>query len=231
MPVGTISENGLLSTPAQTCNYMKKILFPLALLLIGTTLLAQKKAITDSGEEVILYDNGTWKYVNDSLNEKKEIAVNPKPFTKKSAATFLVKSTRTKIGVYIDTKTWTFKKAEDNEDAEYQFQVKNNDLYGMLIAEKTEVPLETLRGIALENAKQVAPDIQVMKQEYRTVNGKKMLFMQMQGTTQGVKFAYYGYYYSNPKGTVQLVAYTSQELINDLKDEAEELLNGLVVLD
>jgi hypothetical protein len=51
--------------------------------------------------------------------------------------------------------------------------------------------------------------------------------MQLNGTTQGIKFSYYGYYYSDVNGTVQLVTYTARNLIGNLTDDAEELLNGL----
>jgi len=48
---------------------------------------------------------------------------------------------------------------------------------------------------------------------------------------QGIKLAYYSYYYSNPNGTVQYVTYTSQSLMGTYEQEIEGLLNGFVVLD
>ncbi|SRR5258706_3190612 len=210
---------------------MKRTILQIVLILLTITSFSQKKAVTETGEEVILYDNGTWKYVNDSARVKIQIPVNPKVFKKSSNSTFLLKSTRTEIGIWIDSKKWTFKKAANNEDAEYELQLKGKDLYGMIITEKIEIPLESLKDIAIENAKSVASDIEVSKQEYRTVNNKKVLFMQMNGTTQGVKFSYYGYYFSNANGTVQLVSYTSQKLMTDLSGDAEEFLNGLVALE
>ena len=60
------------------------------------------------------------------------------------------------------------------------------------------------------------------------VNGLKILFMQMNGTLKGIKFSYYGYYYSNASGSLQYVAYTSQNLLSKYTKEFEELLNGLV---
>ncbi|MCC7520261.1 MAG: hypothetical protein IT220_01380, partial [Flavobacteriaceae bacterium] len=102
------------------------------------------------------------------------------------------------------------------------------DLYGMIISEKVEIPLETLRSIAIENGKSVAPDLKIMKEEYRTVNGLKLLLLQMNGTMQGIKFSYYGYYYSNTNGTVQFITYTSQNLLNSYIPEIEKLLNGIV---
>lgn len=98
----------------------------------------------------------------------------------------------------------------------------------MILSEKIEIPLETLKSIAVENAKSVAPDLSIVKEEYRTVNGLKLLLMQMNGTMQGVKFSYYGYYYSNNQGTVQFITYTSQNLMDSYIPEIEKLLNGIV---
>ena len=101
----------------------------------------------------------------------------------------------------------------------------------MLISEKLEIPLETMKVIALENGQEVAPDLKIVKQEYRNVNGIKVLLLQMDGTMQGIKFSYYGYYYSNETGTVQLITYTAQNLMASYRPFSETLLNGLVKLE
>ena len=202
-------------------------LIALILCLIATQAIAQTKAITSNGDEVVLYDDGTWKYVSKQAEATSEIPVNTKEFKKPSASSFQVKSTRLAVGISINPKKWSFKKADNNEDAEFEFQLKDKDAYAMLISEKIEIPIENFKSIAVENAKSVAPDIHIVKQEYRTVNGLKVLMMQLDGTIQGVKFSYYGYYYSFPGGTLQLLTYTSQNLLEEYKPELEELLNGL----
>ena len=79
------------------------------------------------------------------------------------------------------------------------------------------------------NAKSIAPDIKVVMEEYRIINGKKVFCMQMNGTTQGVKFSYFGYYYAYEHGTIQFITYTSQSLLNEYKPDMEELLNGFTI--
>ena len=44
----------------------------------------------------------------------------------------------------------------------------------------------------------------------------------------GVVFVYYGYYFSNKNGTVQLLTYTSDNLFPFYVEEMEILLNGFV---
>ncbi len=189
---------------------------------------AQIKALTGAGEEVLLYKDGTWKYVNDSLTKEIQIPLNTKEYVRSGSSSFLLKSKNLNVGFWLDSKTWLFNKAENNPDAEYEVHLKSGDIYGMIITEKIEIPLETLRNIALENGQKVSPDLQITKEEYRMVNGIKVLMIQMNGTVQGMKLAYFGYYYSNAEGTVQFITYTSTSLMKSMSSSCEELLNGLV---
>lgn len=206
---------------------MKKITLLFCLLSIAVVK-AQQNAITETGDEVILFGDGTWKYLNEEELMYTEIETNPNTFMKDDNSIFLLKSNKLNVGFWINPKIWSFKKSTDNPEAEYELQLKGGDLYGMVIAEKIEVPLNTLKSIALENGQAAAPDLKIVKEEYRTVNGLNILLLQMNGTLQGIKFSYYGYYYSNANGTVQFITYTSQNLLTDYLEECERLLNGLV---
>jgi hypothetical protein len=207
---------------------MRKFILTVLLVLSAGCIFAQTKAITETGDEVILNQDGTWKYVKETVVTNRTIQVNDKQFSKDKNSTFLVKSKTINIGIWLNPKEWNFSKNTVNESAEFQFQKKDEDLYGMLISEKMQIPVETLKDIALENAKKAAPDIKVIKEEYRNVNGIKVLMMQLSGTMQGIKFVYYGYYYSNSNGTIQLVTYTGENLLDEYLDDIELFINGLV---
>ena len=209
---------------------MKKFPLLFAFLLLSGMVVAQERAITSTGDEVILYQDGTWAYADAERAAEDEVPTNPKPFTKAAGNTFLLKSTTFNVGFWINPTKWSFKKAASNEDAEYELQLKGEDLYGMIITEQTEIPLETMRMIAVENAKDIAPDVRIVEEEYRTVNGTTVMMLKMHATMQGIKIGYYSYYYSNERGTVQFVTYTSQSLMKTYEQEIEGLLNGLVVL-
>lgn len=211
-------------------NSMKlHFLLILSFLLSSFVIFAQIPAVTSTGEQVFLYEDGTWSYAEDSNSEIIPIDENPAEFFKPSDASFKVSSKRVGVGVWINPKLWEFTKSATNEDAEFQFGRRNEDCYAMLITERIEIPLSTLMDIAVTNARAVAPDIKVVKKEYRNVNGVRLLYMQMNGTTQGIKFSYMGYYYSSAEGTIQLVAYTSQDLLGKYKNMMEELLNGFAL--
>lgn len=207
---------------------MTRIKWLIVFLVLANVCFAQKKAVTETGEEVILFDNGTWKYAKASDSINTEIKTNPEKFIRSSTASFQLRSTKCEMGFWLDPKKWQFKKGKEGEAQEFQLELKGQDCYAMIISEKVEIPVETLKNVALQNAREAAPDVEIVKQEYRTVNGLKVLCMQMNGTLTGVKFSYFGYYYSNGSGTLQYVAYTSQNLFSKYLKEFEDLLNGLV---
>lgn len=206
---------------------MQKIFLVLITLISGIQCFSQINALTSTGDEVVLYENGTWQYVNDSLNSS-TIEVNGIPYYKDNKSTFLIKSSKTNVGLWINPKKWRFSKAPASSAAEYTFEIKNDDIQAMLITEKIEIPIENLIQIAYENALDAAPDAKIIKQEYRIVNGLDVIMMQITGTISGIKFIYYSYYYSNSSGSYQLVSYTSQNLFEASKKDMEEFLNGFV---
>ncbi len=209
---------------------IKKIHFTFLACCIPVFMLAQINAVTEYGEQVLLMKDGTWKYQNEEDKIEEEIALNTKTFKKDKASNFLLKSSTFNVGLWLNTKEWKFNKATSNDDGEYELQLKKEDLYGTVITEKVEVPLEALREIAVINAKDVAPDTTIDNVEYRTVNGIKILMIEMSGTLTGIKFGYKGYYYSNENGTIQIILYSSKKLMKGYDDKIEKLLNGFVEL-
>lgn len=192
--------------------------------------LASKKAMTEEGDVVILNDNGTWKYEDGKAADDIVLAINPGTFTKPDTSNFDIKSTKTNSVFAINPKKWKFKKSENgHEAAEYTFQLKDSDLYGMAISEQVEIEVESLTQIAFENAKGVAPDIKVVKKEYRFVNGYKVIYMEMIGTIQSIKFKYLGYYYSNSSGSTQYLVYTADNLVEKYQNDINNLLNGFSI--
>ena len=207
---------------------MRNIILTGLLLTVLQITNAQISAVTETGDPVILYEDGTWVYLNAEQIENVPIPINEKKFFKGDNSTFLVKSKKLNIGIWIDPKKWSFTRGTENDAFEYQFQKKGDDLYAMLISEKMQIPIETLKRVAVENAMGVAPDIKIVKQEYRTVNGIQVLMLRMEGTIQGMEVTYFGYYYSNSNGTIQLISYTGQNLFSGFKDDIVDFLNGLV---
>lgn len=211
--------------------FFKYLFLPLIFVFFQEVCKAQKKAVTESGNEVILYENGTWKYLKEfDANDSNKIELNSLSFTKSKNASFLLKSTNGNLGYWIDPKKWKFGKSTSNPNADFELEFKGQSLQGVIVSEAANIPIESYVEIALQNGRQSAPDLKIMHKEYRIVNGLKVLHLEMEGTQAGVKFTYYSYYFSNESSTVQFLVVCYATTFKKFKNEAEELLNGLTII-
>ena len=140
------------------------ILISLILGALAMPAIASQKAITDDGNEVLLHKDGTWEYFSKP-DQLKPIPFNDGTFLKPDSATFKVKSNNNNTAFWINPAAWSFSKGSEGEPAEYDFELREGDLYAMAITEEIEFDLESLADIAFENALEVAPDIRILKKE------------------------------------------------------------------
>lgn len=206
-----------------------KTLVILLFCITSFSVFAGQKAVTDQGDVVILNEDGTWVYEGEGPSPEDLIPLNSDVFSKNDKSSFALKSLKTNTTFSINPKLWRFTKNGEHDSAEYTFELKNGDLYGMAITEQVEIDIENLSEIAFENARSAAPDAKIVKREYRIVNGQKVIYMEIVGTLQNIKFKYLGYYYSNASGSVQYLAYTSTNLADKYQTEIDSFLNGLSV--
>ena len=218
---------------------MKKPILLFAMLFFTQIVFGQTKAVTENGDSVILYEDGTWDHIpfldtmfglvvddDTDTTEEFNIPLNPEFFKKSADATFLLKSKRLNVGVWLNQNEWTYKKAGGAK--EYNISNNRKGLYALLITEKTSIPVELLVEAALINAKKAATDIKIIKQEYRFVNGQQVFMMQMSGIINEIKYHFNGYYYSNKNGSVQLVVTSIESIAKKNNKDIEKFLNGFV---
>lgn len=207
---------------------MKRLFWVTLFLIFAVSCYAGQKAITDTGEQVILNSDGTWYYIHKEQKTEKKIETNKTIFNRPVDSTLLLKSTQNQAAFWINPAKWSFNKPLEISPEEYDFQLKGKkELVGMAITETLEAPLESLPELALINVREAAPDAKIVKQEYRFVNGKKVIYVEMNATAEGIAITYWGYFYSSPAGTTQLVTYTSTNSANKYASEIIDFLNGL----
>lgn len=205
-------------------------------LLLGLCLagagFAQISAITENGREVILNENGTWKYAEENPRINKSIRVNPKNYEKSNQATTLVRSQYTNIGFWVDSEKWQVTR-KDKGDGEVEFSLEFNyaDIEGMIFTDEDEIPLLELRNSTIEEEGDFGLNERVVDEEYRIVNGVKALMIKMEGNIDEDKFVLLGYFYSNKTGSTGLILFGHKNLMDTYAFHCEELLNGLVELD
>lgn len=197
----------------------------LLFILIGaSTLMGQTsiKARTESGKEVILLSDGTWKYATE---------VSPRPTSaasKPAGATTLFKAPQGGFGVWYDSTKWAMQPQHEDR-GRVEFKLKRGDAYAIILIEELEIPIATLKEAAFQNAKDAAPDAQIILEETRTVNNKQLLCMKLDGTVKGIPFRYYGYYYGGKQGSIQLLTFTGRELFPKYEQDLADFLNGLEI--
>ena len=188
---------------------MKKLASAAFLLLAcaaGAGAQAPVNATTEDGRKVLLFPDGKWKPAPPAPGGAGKGA-----FVRSPKATERVDLLRGAMAIYVDPAKW--KKQPDTEDVtKTTFHHASGEAYGMIVAERLAIPLQRLKEIAITNARAAAPDAKVVFEETRHVNDVDVVVMQMEGTIQGIAFTYYGYYYSGPQGSLQVLTYTGTNL-------------------
>lgn len=151
-------------------------------------------------------------------------ASTPNVFAVSSGATQQIDLLNGKASVSINPTKW--KETKSTEAAKRTFEHINGDGYAMIISERIAIPMDKLREIAVANARETAPDLKVVEEQRRLVNGTDVLMLRLEGTVTGVPFTYLGYYYGGSAGTIQVITYTGRNLFDEYRKDFEEFLNG-----
>lgn len=133
------------------------------------------------------------------------------------------------IGIRYNSADWKTATTGSADPGTFQFQHAKGELYMRIIAERLQIPLETMPEVALGNARQADPNAKITRQGYRTVNGLRMLYLDFEATPSGIPITYFGHYYSDAAGTVQVIAWTGRNLIEEYRGEIERFVSGFEV--
>jgi hypothetical protein len=98
-----------------------------------------------------------------------------------------------------------------------------------IISERLQIPLERMPEVAIGNARQADPNAKITRQGYRAVNGLRMLYLDFEATPSGIPITYFGHYYSDGAGTVQVIAWTGRNLIEEYRVDIERFVSGFEV--
>jgi len=181
---------------------------------------AEKEApVAEPAEHEIRHDNTP--NVPSAASPNSGSRTNQEPSTGK----VFVKARKGPFGVWIDPQKWTQDSSEE-DPIKITFNHKSGDAYAMVISERISVPMESLKKLAVANAKKVAPDVKIVSEEKRVVKGKELLCLKLTATVQGIPAIYYGYYYGGSEGTLQVTTYTASNFFDEFKQDLDDFLNG-----
>ena len=212
---------------------MKKI-FTFFIFAFYISIYSQTKGVTEDGKDVVLFDNGTWKFVNESDKETLEtITTNPKIFTKNDSATSLIQSKILDVGVFYNTKKWKIAKRSPNKITEYILTDTKfpDEGFAIMMTEKVKIPtLKNLKEIIISGIQRNVDFFRLKKSEYRTVNGLKVLCLHYIANTKGIDFEYFGYYQILEDGYCGVATFALMKDFDKFQPQFEEFLNGFSVV-
>ncbi|GEJ45569.1 MULTISPECIES: hypothetical protein [unclassified Chryseobacterium] len=210
---------------------MKKIILS-ACILLSFSVRSQIKALTEDGKEVVLLENKTWKFVNESDEKTLEtITTNDELFEKTKESTFIVKSKNVDGGFYYNPKKWKIVKApESSTFVEYAFNnLSNSTVYALFGSEIMPVQtLKNLKDILIPIIQRNSDYFKLKKSEYRTVNGIKVLHVEYSANVKGLDFEYIANLYLTSGGYCSVSTHTYANQFEANKNEMENFVNGIV---
>lgn len=220
---------------------MRNLLILLVLMYVAASVTAQVKAVTEHGDTIYVYQNGTWSFDledNDNLlSLTDKISYELQIDTVKALQKFSEdanKSISTSIGQFelkYNEKDWKrVPPGKYNEDAEFAFEHRRNDVLSVIITEQAEFDKEAIFKIALNTMEEnIGAKPKVLKTELRNVNGFDILRGVVEVEMTGVALVFDTYYYGNEKGTTQFTVWTAKSLWEKYEQAIIEFQNGLVI--
>ena len=134
-----------------------------------------------------------------------------------------------KVTLRYDPAKW--KQTKTDEAGHFMFEHKNGEGYGLVIAERVAIPVDSLVNLALKNARAADPNAKTTSIERRKVNGADVAFMKMEAKVSNIDLIYYGYYFGGKSIAVQVLTFTGKNLIGDYEKDFLEFLNGFTTTD
>lgn len=202
---------------------------------------SQIRAVTEYGDSIYVYNNGTWSFEllefgevspqMSNMNIRIDFDTLSTPFTVPEGSTKEVVSNSGQFLIRYNSELWNrIPPAQLNQDAEFAFKSKVSDIYCVVISEVTEIPPESLFRIAKTTMEEtMGSKTSIANAEVRTVNGAEVTRGVLKLNYSGIDLTFDTYYYSDERGSVQFVTWSSGPIWETNYDMIHNLLNGFVV--
>lgn len=210
----------------------------IALNLFAYSATAQVRAVTEDGDSIYVYDDGTWTYELKEENEGNpfeelldinvQFDTSTTPFTKPENAKQKITSKFEFFDLYYNSDDWErVPPGKINAEAELAFKHKKTDIYSTVITEEIEIGVGMTYKVAIMNAEEGSGNpVKVLKKEIRNVNGVEMLHTVFEANFAGFEATFVNNYYSGEFGTVQILTWTSTNIVDKYYQDMLDLING-----
>jgi hypothetical protein len=204
-----------------------KILYSLALFFcMQTVVLAQLSAVTEKGRAVILFGNGTWCYLNDSVKLSYSDLTH---YSIPRDSRDYLKGKTIPYKLWYNSGEWDLLTDTLYKNADYSLKNIRRDLIAIVVTEKIEIPLQKLRETALDNFKKAGAECKVSEEQTITVNGMSGLLLKIDALVDGIPYAYLNCYFSTSQGTFQILTFTGYNLFDRYRKEMMDFISGFTL--
>ena len=196
-----------------------------ACVLGSAILLAQDgmRATTQDGRKVILKPDGTWSYEGGDSALTRAV-----PQRAPAGATATETFSRGNFRLRYNDRKWVMQKEPDG--TKWRLVLKGEDAQAIVIPEGFSATTNAMKQIALDNLHKAASESKIVKEEIRKVNGRDVLYMQIDASLKEIFFSYYYYIYGDKQGVIQVIAFTTPAKQAVYEADIFDLLNGLEVI-
>jgi len=205
---------------------MKKLFLPVIALLFVFQAGAQITAITEEGKAVVLFSNGVWRYVNDSV---KVSSLDLPHYTVPSNSKQFLKGTETRYELWYNAEKWNLLPDTVYTNSEYALEDHKGELIAMMITERMQIPIATIKEAAVGSFKREGSECRIAEEQKIVVNGTEGLLLKIDALVDGIPVSYLNGYFSTREGTFQLITYTAYNLFDLHRNAMMELISGFVV--
>jgi hypothetical protein len=126
-----------------------------------------------------------------------------------------------------DPKKW--KQMPAKEEGHYYFSYSLGDAYAVISPNPLPIPTDSFAEVALGSAKSTDRNGAIVAIEKKNVNGATVLFVKTATTFNKNPMIYCGYYYGGIHNSVQILTYTTKQLLPKYERDLMEFLNGFAV--
>jgi hypothetical protein len=205
---------------------MKNFFLPFLALLFAFEAGAQVTAITEEGKAVILFGDGTWRFLNDSVN----VSTLALPhYTVPENSTSVVKGKETPYELWYNAGKWNLLPDTVYRNSEYAFEFHTGELIAMMITERTQVSLSRIKEASIASFKKEGSECRISEEQKIRVNGTEGLMLKIDALVDGIPVSYLNGYFSTGQGTFQLITYTAYNLFDSNRNDMIGLISGFVL--
>jgi hypothetical protein len=207
---------------------VKCILSLLLTLLFFSCALAQITGVTEEGKAVLLFSNGTWRYLNDTVWIPQ---AGIRKFTTPANADSVLTGKEAAYEIRYQVSKWKILPDTVYLSADFSLENHDGEVIAMIITEKKQVPVQRIKDAAVDNFHRTGTEFKISEEQKIIVNGTEGLLLKIDALVDGIPFSYLNGYFSTPQGTFQLITFTAYNLFDRYRQEMMDLISGFSAAD